>query len=404
MNQMMIRVKHDGKCRKISEVPKTIEDLKAKIQQLFGSQPAKSEINYKDCDGELVSVIDTEDLKNCIAEAEAYKMTCITLLLKNGSGASRSMSSKKNSTSSESKKSSESSEEDHGFETVGDLQAVKVKAEEEAEQIKKKLIEEHQRALAQLEQETQYRIKELESKKDRKGRSRSNPKKGPHGPQDGMPLPMRVRTWVKFCQGERIENPLLAVLEIFKNVKVDFPALACNPEFVSQVLKDCESNLVATIKSSCSKVLAANPDLAKKSQVNKPKFEAIKTEIQQCNAAAGKGPKRAEGAERDQRKAEKEAEREERRRLKDAERLLKDAHKAEKQAKKFEEKNAKDAQRGDIDEKEKQIRAKVRALKEQFPDAHKPQLRAIVTQNLTLSPQELAPMIKASKIAKSNLK
>ena len=261
--------------------------------------------------------------------------------------------------------------------------------------MKKKLIEEHQRALAQLEEETKSKISEIESKKERRV-------KGPGGQHKGMGhmLMHKVKALVRFCNSENIENPLVTVKGFFKSLKEDFPALQCNPELLNLILKDSEASILYTLKSSAAKVISANPQIAKKGEANKEKFGEMKKEL--CK---GEGKfERAEGANREHRRAEKDAEREQRKRQKEAQKLEKDAEKAERKAKKLEMKQAKTAEKDNIDDQEKQIRAKVKALKEQFPNAHKPQLRAIVTQNPTLSPQDLAPMIKASKIAKSSYK
>lgn len=309
---MMIRVKYDGKTRKAAQVPATIQELRKKIADWFDTEASKQELVYKDCDGELVSVVDSEDLKNCIAEAEAYKMTCITLLVKEAvskTGAPRSVSSKKksseNSETSEATESNTSDSDDSSQERV----LVKAKAQEEAELLKKKLIEEHQKALAQLEIETQAKITSLEKKKEKKLKESSADKK------------------------DRKERK--------KSVKKD------------------------------------------------DKEKKVKTD---------------KGEDKEKRREEKLAEKAIRQAEKEARKLQKDAEKAEKKAQKAEERVTRKAQKENVDDDEAKIRAKVRELKDQFPNAKKPQLRAIVTQNPTLSPQELAPMIKASKVAKSSFK
>lgn len=320
---MMFRVKYDGKCRKATQVPASIEELRKKIAELFGSEASKQEITYKDCDGELVSVVDSEDLKSCVAEAEAYKMTCITLLVKEGAVPSRSVSSKlKSSETSEVTDSNTSDSDDsNGFKVVGDHKAIKAKAEEEAEMLKKKLIEEHQKALAQLELETQSKIDGLEKRKENK---------------------------LKELSAEKKERK------------------RCN--------RKCGNELKPRQKSGDDK-------------------EKTKEE---------------KHAEKDRRRAEKDAEKESRKLQKNAEKnaekearmLQKDAEKAERHAKRLEEKLAK----GEIDEKEVQIRAKVQKLMNQFPHAHRPSMRANVIQNPTLTPQELILMIKANRVAKSSSK
>jgi hypothetical protein len=309
---MMIRVKYDGKTRKGAQVPATIEDLRKKIADWFDSEASKQELVYKDCDGELVSVVDSEDLKNCVAEAEVYKMTCITLLVKEPASktrAPRSVSSKKKaSETSETSEATESNTSDSD-DSSEERALVKAKAQEEAELIKKKLIEEHQKALAQLEMETQAKISDLEKKKEKKLKESSADKK------------------------DRKERK--------KSAKKD----------------------------------------DKEKKVKEDKGE-------------DKGKRREERlAEKARRQAEKEARK-----------LQKEAEKAEKKAQKAEEKLAKRPQKDNVDEKEAKIRAKVTELREQFPNVKRPQLRAIVIQNPTLTPQELAPMIKASKVAQSSYK
>lgn len=315
---MMIRVKYDGKTRKAAQVPATIEDLRKKIADWFDSEASKQELVYKDCDGELVSVVDSEDLKNCVAEAEVYKMTCITLLVKEPATktrAPRSISSKKKSSeTSETSEATESNTSDSD-DSSQERALIKAKAQEEAELIKRKLIEEHQKALAQLEMETQAKISGLEKKKEKKLKESSADKK------------------------DRKERK--------KSAKRD----------------------------------------DKEKKVKEDKEKKVKED---------------KGEDKEKRREEKLAEKARRQAEKEARKLQKDAEKAEKKAQKAEERMARRAQNDNVDEKEAEIRAKVRELKDQFPNAKKPQLRTIVTQNPTLTPQELAPMIKASKVAKSS--
>lgn len=406
---MNLRIKCDGKCRKVTSLPKTIEELKTKIAELFEKSTAKLNINYKDCDGELVSIIDTEDLKNCVAEAEAYKMTCITLLLKDGNSSSRSMSSKKNTTSESSKDKTSSSSEDeenHGFQTVGETKSIQAKAAEEAELLKKKLIEEHQKALAQLDAETKNKISELEQKKDRRRkRSHSGEKKEQRNPFNLM---HKIKSINQFCASENIENPLFTLKKIFKSINEEFPALSCNPQLLNLVIKDSEAAVMAALKATCTKVISANPEIAKLGELNRPKFGEMNKEFGKSHCHKHREAKeRTEGADRDLRRAEKIAERERRDQEKMAERLRKDAEKAERKAQKLEEKQAKPHHKKDReghDSEKEAVRATVKALKEQFPNHQKDHIKAIVKQNPTLSPQELAPLIKAAKIAKSSFK
>ena len=89
---MLIRIKFDGKSRKLSEKVTTVSDLKAKINELFGIPASHLQIVYKDCDGELVDVVDDEDLKNCYNEVNELNQTSLTFIIKNRKMTSRSLS------------------------------------------------------------------------------------------------------------------------------------------------------------------------------------------------------------------------------------------------------------------------------------------------------------------------
>ena len=79
---MLIRIKFEGKSRKLSERVSTVTDLKRKISELFGTPSNDMHIVYKDCDGEIVNVMDDEDLRNCYNEANDLKLTSLTFLVR----------------------------------------------------------------------------------------------------------------------------------------------------------------------------------------------------------------------------------------------------------------------------------------------------------------------------------
>lgn len=410
----MIRIKHDGKCRKIAQAPKTMEDLKVKITELFGGSAAKFEITYKDCDGELVSIVDAEDLRNCIEEAELNKMTCVTLLLKEGGRAARSISSKKRSqaiTESDSKDVN-TSEEENGFKVVGktdssedekvQVKLLKEKAKAEAELLKKKLLEEHQKALEQLEAETNTKLQKLHHKKHHsvdKGCKQNAMMK-----QRRFMMKMRVLN--QFCNSQNIENPMMTTKNIFKSLNEEFPQLAFNPALLNLVLNDASEAIRNTLKQSCQKIVSQNPELAKAGEQNKPKFEELKDKVKEQFAGPHHQHRRerngSESTDRDARRAAKlamVAEMKDRKKSeREAHKLQKEAEKAERQARKAEEKQNK----GPSNDEEKAVKAKVHALKDIFTNARKHHLRAIVDQNPSLSVLELVPLIKAAKIGKSH--
>lgn len=421
---MMIRIKHEGRCRKLNKAPATIEELKAKITELFGSKAAKLDVTYKDCDGELVSVLDTDDLTNCIEEAESFKMTCVTLLLKEDGRTSRSASSKKSAGSiSESDSQDMShSDDDLGFEVVGKKQVAANPQEEaiqkklleekqkaEVELIKKQLIEEHNKALLELDQKTNSRIERIHKHHDGK-KSHSHDKCD--SKREQQQFMNNLKAVSQICQSESIENPVLSSGKLLKELKMEFPALEFNPALINLVLQDAKDSLMKTLRTSCSKVIAANPELAKASEVNKAKFGAMKCRERGENRDSREGRRGHKDrnddsrADREERRARKEAklamtteEKEKKNQEREARKLQKEAERAEKHARRAEEKRDTKPVRSD---EEKAIKAKVAALKELFPSAKKHQLRPIVEQNMHLSPQELAPLIKASKGMKSN--
>lgn len=418
---MNIRIKHEGKCRKIAQVPKTIEELRSKIAELFGASATKFEITYKDCDGELVSVVDSEDLKNCIEEAETFKMTCVTLLLKNEGRAARSVSSKKSAqtiTESASKDVNTSSDEDHGFKVVKEkkpvsnpedqlckLKLIEEKQRAEAEIIKKKLIEEHMKALAELEKETSSKIEKLHKEKNDK---RSNSCNKGDIMKRQQKMMMKIRCINQFCNGNNIENPVFSTMKIFKELKEQAPEVAFNPVLMNLIVKDASSEILEVLLDSYKKIIAKNPELAKAGVENKEKFCAIKDRVREMRGCHK--PRHEESSTekvtRETRRAARMAMidelKERKHQEKDAKKLQKEAEKAEKHARKAEEKQEKHHRKASISDQEKKIRDTVSALKEIFPNAKRPHMRAIVMQNPNLSVQELTPLIKASKLAKSN--
>jgi len=349
---IMIRIKHEGKCRKVSQPLKTIEDLKAKITELFGSSAAKLDITYKDCDGELVSVVDTEDLQNCIEEAESYKMTCVTLLLKDDACTSRSASSKRSSQSSSDSEyngvESSDEEQEQGFAVIGkakvaatpqeqeiNLRLIEEQQKAEVEQIKKRLIEEHQKTLAELDAHTNSKIEKVQKQKH-KGAEKSKDK------AEIQKVISKIKTVDQVCKADGIQNPVVSASNLFKELKEEFPQLAYNPALVNLVLQDANEIIRNALKNSCQKVISYNPEIAKLSEENKAKFGAAKCRVRNEKNARHSDESKAE---KEARKAAKRALTSEQRELKqkekEAHKLQKAAEKAEKQAKKAEQKQAK---------------------------------------------------------------
>jgi len=79
---MLIRIKFEGKSRKLADKVSTVADLKRKIGELFGTSTQQLHVVYKDCDGEIVDVIDDEDLRNCYNEASELKLDSLTFIVK----------------------------------------------------------------------------------------------------------------------------------------------------------------------------------------------------------------------------------------------------------------------------------------------------------------------------------
>ena len=201
---MLIRIKYDGKSRKLSEKVSTIAELRNKIKELFGGLPPNAAIVYKDCDGENVNVIDDDDLRNCFNEAQDLKQTSLTFLIQHKSSSDNAGNSWQCS-----------SEEDNA--SVGTkptpVEAKKTLRETDVQNLKKIL----------------FKMDFL---------SRESQKKN-------------------------LEDPMLFLKSVLKGLENDCPGISVNPCLLSGAFTAARTEIIAALKEGYAKTVASNPELPK---------------------------------------------------------------------------------------------------------------------------------------------
>lgn len=444
---MLIRIKHDGKSRKLPTQVNTVAELRQKIAELFGPDHQNLQIVYKDCDDELVNVFDNEDLQNCYVEAQELKQTSVTFILKSKTNASRSISSKKSSKSS----SSSSSDDFKDVEAAPKLtEAPKGAAPVEApkgaapaekpidilQAEKDRLLAEQAQKQAQLDAQKATQVKTAEVAKEKSNSRSKSPnackkKAGQIAPFQH--LMQKLKFMKRICEKDAIPHPVVLFHEILHELQAECPALACNPELLNDIIRTNKAELSQLIKSGYSKVVAAKPELVEKSKVNIVQWKEFKKKCDEVGEKdANKDYNDKHRGERDLNQAKKRAERElkiaeklarqeQKQREKEARHAEKDAEKAKKHAEKDAErairnaqKDAERAQKGEkhkgrsrsreLTEEEKVIKQKVRAAREVFPKMDKHEIKAIVKQNPTITQEALIETLKNFKRVKSSNK
>ena len=447
-SSIIVRVKYEGKARRIQEPISTIEQLRAKIQELFEVPTKNLNIVYKDCEDELVNVIDNDDLNNCYLEAKDLNNHQITFIVKGKKVSERSISSKKSSSDSQASSSEEfekvpeAASKPTQAELKAKADAIREKIESESQTLKDKLQREHEAKLAEIESSKQKVLNKVEKVR---ASSSSNEAKG-HPAMGGRPLVMNFVKHFKFMLKTSAEGGLGLVRslnELVQEVKTECPALVHNPKLIAAMMNDSKKNIVETIKTTYQKVLKENPELAKLGQENKEKWNEFK-EKAECWAqkvdgrrgprktseerrklreeriekhSSRAGGKRGEGSneeriaqkeeerrirheERDRRRAEKEKKTEgsteERKTQKEEERRIRHEERDRRIAEREQKTESTDA--------EKLFKQKVRAVREVLPKSDKHQIKAIVAQNITWTVEQVVEAMKTSKKVKSSYK
>lgn len=423
---MHIRVKFENKARRVAKPFKNVTELRGIIAEQFGQEAAKLNILYKDCDEELVNVIDDQDLSNCIDEANELKSKTLTFLLKAKLSGSRSSSSK-----------SSSSEEEF----------VRLPAKEESkssskyvESKKEQLMEEHKKKIEELEQKKGQRLENLE-KNQMSEKSKSRPERGcgrqrEASEKDGEKKEShrffkKFRFIGEYAEMNGIANPLKNFRAVFEELKTECPGLGMNPRLINKMLEKGKDGLKALIKESYNQAVKECPELEQETIDIRAKFEEAKGKLKEkiqgfkdkhatrCEKHRGSRKENSATTESSsdskpekkqklspEEKQARTLEKERKQLEKENAKLEKERYRKEKEderKKAFEAKE--DLRRRKEEDKEarnEQIKQKMRGILPIFPKMDRKELRAIVAHNLSVSNEELIQLVMSANKNKSS--
>lgn len=281
----IVRIKYEGKARKLSEPIKTVEELRKRIGELFGSQAASLHILYKDCDKELVSIVDNEDLSNCYDEANDLGESSVTLLVQARIKGSRSASSKKSSSSSSfNSVSFDSDEEDVNAAKNAESQK---KLIEQAEAAKKQIQAEFEAKLAEVNAQAQAAkatvAVEKECARSRSGKhcgEKRHPcgeKKEPCGDK-GRPFKFlrKLGFMKRLAEQKGQADPTAEFGGFFQQMKDKCPGLMITPSIFREVMSKSLPQIVNILGESYQQTLAANPALKQEIETARAEFQKVK--------------------------------------------------------------------------------------------------------------------------------
>jgi hypothetical protein len=421
---MIVRIKFEGKARRVAQPLQTIEDLKKKVFELYSLEAKNIHIVYKDCEDELVSVLDNDDLQNCYLEAQDLGSNSVTFIVKTKVVASRSISSKKSSSQSQESSSeefekvpTEAPKKPSQEELTAQANAIREKIEAESKLLKEKLQKEHEAKLAEIETSKAKVLEKVD-----KQRVSSSSQEGNIKPAGGQHLIKNYLKHFRFMLKTSADNQLGLVRtlnEVVKQLNEECPNFKFNPKLISEVINQSKVALIQQIKTTYENVIAAKPEIAKLGEGNKAKWEDFK-EKHSCwaeKADGHRGPKSRPRKTSEERKAArelrqkqrgeckskeqnaeraaiKEAERKKRHEERDRLRAEKEAAHQAKAAEKEAAHQAKDA--------EKEFKTKVRAIREQLPKADKHQIKAFIAQNMNITVEQAVETLKTMKKPKSS--
>jgi len=367
---MLIRIKFEGKSRKLSEKVNTVADLKKKIVELFGNPASQMQIVYKDCDGELVNVMDDDDLKNCYNEAQDLKLNSLTFVVKSKRTGSRSQSS-------------------------GD----------------------------DLGGGRQERRRDRDEKSDIRGDPSS--KEGEY--QNLKKMLFKLDFMSRSCIGEGIEDPISVLRSILNQLEGECTGLASNPKLMAATFANARGELSQALKKGYNEAVSKNPELLKLNEQSLNDWQDFKSNARTRKrggpgGAIGAGKIRSDSEGMEDQPAREGPGNQDRERYEDRERQFdrerggyrgggyqRGRFNGPRRGGDFERDRFRDDRRfggprdnRDYGKDEALINERVRRLCYQFPNKSKHELRAIVAQNIEKSPQQLEAMIMQSRKAKSN--
>lgn len=458
---MLIRIKFEGKSRKLTTQVKTIQGLREEIAKLFGPEAQKLNIVYKDCDEELVNVFDDDDILNCFSEAEDLKLSNVTFILKAKKVAGRSISSKSVSKSPLSKTGSSDSDTEQApplplvaqssvnTATTGaskqkpiDMtpEEYKSKVEIEAAEMKKRVEEEYKRKMELADVKAQEKISMMEKKREMKEfKEKCAPIK--IAIQKSMKAMMsRLKFLNKVSLEKATPSPSILTAEIVKEALDSCVGMATSPELANLVLAQIKPVIVNSIKSAYTSVASSNPHLVKEGVERIPQWEQFAAELaQEVGPATQKVVRRRRSGSERSVEGSVSSSVEKKRCRRDQKHAEKHGHHAfghqghhghshhahghdefshghghghkhsedrhERARLREERRAAKDSERAQKDESKQGMaeqKDKVRALKDQFPRMDKQELKQIVLQNPTVAVSQLVDLVKAYKRNKSS--
>lgn len=362
---MLIRIKFEGKSRKLSEKVTTVSDLKKKITELFGTPGQGMQIVYKDCDGELVDVMDDDDLRNCYNEAQDLKQESLTFVVKQRRTGSRSASSG----------------EEKGPEPRRGREEPRAEGTREGEL---------------------HGLKKMLFKLDYLSRA---------------------------CIGENAEDPLAVLGSVFKQLETDCPGLGFNPKLLGAAFANARGELAQALKKGYTEAVSKNPELAKLNEEALKNWQEFKQNAKfrrrGPGGVIGKQRSDSEGMEHQSREPGHGQDRAER--FDRSGHHFEDRERHFDRPRGYNRGRFNGPRRGDFDrpredrrfpphrpdrddrrpadfggKDEALINERVRRLCHQFPSKSKHELRAIVAQNIEKTPQQLEAMIMQSRKAKSS--
>lgn len=229
---MLIRIKFEGKSRRLSEKVQTVTDLKSKIRELYGKSASSMQIVYKDCDNEEVAVIDDEDLKNCYNEATDLKQSSLTFIVKSKKHASRSQSREEKSRSQERFEGSSSHNHPGKRGPSGS---------EYSEQSKKA----------------------------------GNTSDAIRGITSGEEITSSLSHLQKECSRVGVTDPISFFADVLFSLEGDCPGLTYNPLLAAATLEGVKADLQTSIKKNYTSVITKKAELLEKNKEFKEKSKQV---------------------------------------------------------------------------------------------------------------------------------
>lgn len=266
---MHLRIKHDGKSRRIEGQVSSVKALKQKIAEAFGEELKDAHIVYKDCDKELVNIIDDEDLKNCYSEAADLKLASVTFIVKSKKVAQRKASEKKSSSSSSESETEVKATLQDPSQPEPSLEELKKKALDDSEALKKSLTESLAKQLKEVDEKTKRRLENMEKKKAVMAQ-----KKALVGKMQAFKgIAKNFRFLAKQSATAGVKSPAEFLGEALKSTFADCSGLEFDAKVASAVFEQASGDIAKALKNAYATVVKANPGLLSNLDQSKKTWE-----------------------------------------------------------------------------------------------------------------------------------